>query len=435
MDWKQEYQEKLRTAPDAVKVVRSGDRIYIGTASSIAYRLVEALHERREELEDVMICQGLTMRQLPIFTQEASEHFSTLTYFAGPGERLGIRNRQTTFTSFHLSQIELWCREIAKPNVVFLEVSPPDEEGYMSYGAYGTTFHDYAREMADTVVLQVNRNAPYVLGEKSKVHVSQATYIVEADDEIDQVPNLQVDDSLETLSRYIVDLIPDGATIQLGLGGISNAVGYGLRERNDLSIHTEMLTDSMMELSKLGVVTNKRKNFLPGKTVTAFAYGTRALYDYVDHNENIYFAPYSFVNDPVNIAKNDNMISVNTAMAVDLYGQVAADCLGGKQQSATGGQLDYVRGAQMSKGGKSFIALTSTLTGKDGKTSSRIVPYFPAGTAVTTPRSDVQYVATEFGCVNLKVLTMNDRARALIRLAHPDFRDELTQNAKQMGLL
>ena len=152
-----------------------------------------------------------------------------------------------------------------------------------------------------------------------------------------------MDDSLETLSRYIVDLIPDGATIQLGLGGISNAVGYGLRERNDLGIHTEMLTDSMMELSKLGVVTNKRKNFLPGKTVTAFAYGTRALYDYVDHNENIYFAPYSFVNDPVNIAKNDNMISVNTAMAVDLYGQVAADCLGGKQQSATGGQLDYVR--------------------------------------------------------------------------------------------
>lgn len=435
MDWKKEYQEKLRTASEAVKAVRSGDRIYIGTASSIAYRLVEALYERREALEDVVICQGLTMRQLPIFTQEASEHFSTLTYFAGPGERLGIRNHQTTFTSFHLSQIELWCREIARPNVVFLEVSPPDEEGYMSYGAYGTTFHDYAREMADTVVLQINRNAPYVYGDRSRVHISQATVVVEADDEIDQVPNLPVDDSLKTLSQYIVDLIPDGATIQLGLGGISNAVGYGLRERNDLGIHTEMLTDSMMELSKLGVVTNKRKSFLPGKVVTAFAYGTRALYDYVDHNESVYFAPYSFVNNPVNIAKNDNMISVNTAMAVDLYGQVAADCLGGRQQSATGGQLDYVRGAQMSKGGKSFIALTSTVTSKSGKTSSRIVPSFPAGTAVTTPRSDVQFVATEFGCVNLKVLTMNDRARALIRLAHPDFRDELREQAKKIGLL
>lgn len=435
MDWKQEYQEKLHTAEEAVKAVRSGDRVYIGTASSIAYRLVDALYERRNELEDVVICQGLTSRPLPVFTPEASEHFSTVTYFAGPGERLGIRNRQTTFTSFHLSQIELWCREIARPNVVFLEVSPPDEEGYMSYGAYGVTFHDYAREMADTVVLQVNRNVPYVLGEKTRVHVSQAGCIVEADDDIDQVPNLPVDDNLKNLSRYIVDLIPDGATIQLGLGGISNAVGYGLREKNDLGIHTEMLTDSMMELSKMGVVTNKRKNFLPGKTVTAFAYGTRALYDYVDHNESIYFAPYSFVNDPVNIAKNDNMISVNTAMAVDLYGQVAADCLGGKQQSATGGQLDYVRGAQMSKGGKSFIALTSTVTSKSGETSSRIVPSFPAGTAVTTPRSDVQYVATEFGCVNLKVLTMNDRARALIRLAHPDFRDELREQAKRMGLI
>ena len=435
MDWKKEYQEKLRTAEDAVKVVRSGDRVYIGTASSIAYRLVDALYARRAELEDVVICQGLTSRQLPIFTPEASEHFSTTTYFAGPGERLGIRNHQTTFTSFHLSQIELWCREIAKPNVVFLEVSQPDEAGYMSYGAYGTTFHDYAREMADTVVLQVNRNAPYVLGEKTRVHVSQATWIVEADDEIDQVPNLPVDDKLKTLSQYIVELIPDGATIQLGLGGISNAVGYGLREKNDLGIHTEMLTDSMMELSKMGVVTNKRKNFLPDKTVTAFAYGTRALYDYVDHNPQVYFAPFSFVNDPVNIAKNDNMISVNTAMSVDLYGQVAADCLGGKQQSATGGQLDYVRGAQMSKGGKSFIALTSTITSKSGAVSSRIVPAFPAGTAVTTPRSDVQYVATEFGCVNLKTLTMNDRVRALIRLAHPDFREELTRSAKQMGLL
>lgn len=195
-----------------------------------------------------------------------------------------------------------------------------------------------------------------------------------------------------------------------------------------------MYTDSMMELTKLGVVTNRRKSFLPGKAVTSFALGTRALYDYVDHNPDFHFAPFSFVNDPYTIARNDNMISVNTAMAVDLYGQVAADCLGGKQQSAVGGQVDYVRGAQMSKGGKSFIALTSSHQ-KNGVSSSRIVSSFPAGTAVTTARSDVQYVATEYGCVNLKVLTMGDRARALISLAHPAFRDELTEDAKRLGLL
>lgn len=434
MDWKTEYQEKLRTPQQAVEVVRSGDRIYAGTSSSIAYQLLNALYERRDELEDVVICHGMMGRLLPIFLPEAKGHFSTTTYFAGAGDRVGIQNGQTTFTSFHLSQIEVWCREVARANVAFLEVSPPDKDGYMSYGAYGTSFHDYVRQLAKTVVLQVNPNVPYVYGEHNLIHISQADLVAEAADQPDTVPNLPLDDTLTTLSRYIVDLIPDGATIQLGLGGIANAVGFGLREKNDLGIHTEMLTDSMMELAKLGVVTNKRKNFMPGKSVASFALGTRALYDYVDHNQDLYFAPYSFVNDPATIAKNDNMISVNTAMAVDLYGQVAADCLGGKQQSAIGGQLDYVRGAQMSKGGKSFIALSSTLS-KKGATSSRIVPMFPAGTAVTTPRSDVQYIATEYGCVNLKALTMDDRARALISLAHPDYRDELTDAAKKMGLL
>lgn len=433
MDWKSQYQEKLRTPEQAVKIVKSGDRIYTGTSSSIAYKLLEALYRRKDELENVVICHGMTGRPLPFFTPEAKGHFSTTTYFAGAGDRIGIKNGQTTFTSFHLSQIELWCRKVARPNVAFLEVSPPDEEGYLSYGAYGTSFHDYVRELADTVVLQVNPNAPYVCGDRSKVHISQADIVVEAADQPDTVPNLPLDDTLKRLSGFIVDLIPDGATIQLGLGGISNAVGFGLREKNDLGIHTEMLTDSMMELARLGVVTNRRKNFMPGKTVTSFALGTRALYDYVDHNPDLYFAPYSFVNNPVTIARNDTMISVNTAMAVDLYGQVAADCLGGRQQSAIGGQLDYVRGAQMSQGGKSFIALTSAHSGKGGA-ASRIVPAFPTGTAVTTPRSDVQYVVTEYGCVNLKELTMDDRARALISLAHPDFRDELTQGAKKLGL-
>ena len=434
MDWKKLYEDKLCTPEQAVKAVNSGDRVYIGTASSIAYRLAEALYQRKNELEDVVICSGLTPRPLPFFLPEAKGHFSTLTYFAGGGDRLGIKNGQTRFTSFHLSQIELWCREIARANVVFLEVSPPDAEGYMSYGAYGATFHDYARLLADKVILQVNPNVPYVTGDRCLIHVSQADCLAEAEDQPDVMPNLPFDDTLSKLSRFILDEIPDGATLQLGLGGVSNAVGFGLREKNDLGIHTEMLTDSMMELCKLGVVTNGKKSFMPGKAVTSFAFGTRALYDFIDHNPDFFFAPYSFVNDPYTIAKNDSMISINTAMSVDLFGQVAADCLAGRQQSAVGGQVDYVRGAQMSKGGKSFIALPSTLENKAGR-SSRIVASFPPGTAVTTARSDVQYVVTEYGCVNLKVLTMDDRARALIGLAHPDYRQELTDQAKALGLL
>lgn len=434
MNWKQLYEEKLCPVSDAVKIVGSGDRVYIGTASSIAFKLAEALYERRQELEDVLICHGLTPRILPFFLPEARGHFSTLSYFAGPGEHTGIKNGQTRFTSLHLSQIRLWCREIARPNIAFLEVSPPDEKGFMSYGAYGSTFHDYIRQLSHRVVLQVNKNAPFVHGESSCIHVSQADIITEADDEIFAMPNLSFDDTLRTLSGHIVKLIPDGATIQLGLGGISNAIGYGLGNHNDLGIHTEMLTDSMMDLMKSGVVTNRRKNYMKGKTVTSFALGTKELYDYVNQNEDIYFAPFHMVNDPSVIARNDNMISVNTAMSIDLYGQAAADCLGGKQQSATGGQVDYVRGAQMSKGGKSFIALTSTIENKCGR-SSRIVGNLPPGSAVTTARADIQYVATEYGCINLKTLSMSDRARALISLAHPDFRDELIESAKILHLL
>lgn len=243
-----------------------------------------------------------------------------------------------------------------------------------------------------------------------------------------------MDETLTRISRFIVEQVPDGATIQLGLGGVSGAVGFGLEHKNDLGIHSEMMTNSMMHLMKLGVVNNRRKSYIPGKAVVGFALGSQALYEFTDHNPDLFFAPYSFVNDPFVIAKNNHMISVNTAMSIDLFGQVAADSMAGRQQSAVGGQVDYVRGAQLSKGGKSFIALPSTLETSRGR-SSRIVASFPAGTAVTTSRHDVQYVVTEYGCVNLKPLSMEARTRALIGLAHPDFRDELEAQANQLGLL
>lgn len=395
MDWKTQYQEKLRTPAQAVQVVRNGDRIYAGTSSSIAYPLIDALYQRRDELEGVVLCHGMINRQLPIFTPEAKGHFSTTTYFAGAGCRTGIQNGLTTFTSFHLSQIDLWCREVARPNIAFLEVSPPDEEGYMSYGAYGTTFHDYVRELADTVVLQVNPNAPYVYGEKNKIHISQADIVVEAADQSDMVPNLPLDETLETLSSHIVALIPDGATLQLGLGGISNAVGFGLREKNDLGIHTEMYTDSMMELTKLGVVTNRRKSFLPGKAVTSFALGTRALYDYVDHNPDFHFAPFSFVNDPYTIARNDNMISVNTAMAVDLYGQVRPSAWAANSRAPW--RAGGLRPGRADVQRRQVLYRADQLAPKKRRLQQPHRLLLPGGNGGDHRPSDVQYVATEYG--------------------------------------
>jgi 4-hydroxybutyrate CoA-transferase len=434
MDWENGYKSKICSPDEAVDVVRSGDRIYIGTGSSVAYTLCDALWRRRKSLENITVCSGLIMRELPFYLPEDSEAFSSLTYFAGAGERVGIRNGKTDYTSIHLSQINTWYDDIARPTVAFLEVSTPDRDGHMSYGGAGVSGFEAVRKIADRVVLEVNDRAPHVYGEENYITAEQADRIIEVSREPDTLPSLTYSDTMTSISNNIVDMIPDGATIQLGLGGISDAVGFGLSNKNDLGIHTELLTNSMIGLMKIGVVTNKRKTVFKDRSVTAFSMGSRELYDYIDNNPSIYFAPFVMVNDPYIISTNDNMISVNTAMAVDLCGEVVADCMGGVQQSATGGQVDFVRGAQLSKGGKSFIALSSTFR-RNGKAASRIVPFFPPRTVITTPRSDVEYVVTEYGCVNLKKLSMSDRARALIRLAHPDFRDMLTEQAKQMKLI
>lgn len=305
----------------------------------------------------------------------------------------------------------------------------------MSYGASGVALHCYIKEKAKKILVQVNPNVPYVFGEYNRIHISEVDAIVEQEGPLPENSELPVDQTINAISDFLLEQIPDGACIQLGLGGVANAVGYGLKKKNDLGAHTELMSDSMMELMKLGVLNNSCKSFIPGKTVSAFTFGSRELYDFVHLNPQMYYLPFPIVNDPVNIAKNDNMISINTALSADIFGQINADNIAGRQHSATGGQVDFVRGAQMSKGGKSFIAMTSTYTDKRGKLVSRIVSQFPMGTCVTTPRSDVQYVVTEYGCVNLKTLTMKDRIRAMISLAHPAFREALTEEAKSAGFL
>lgn len=333
----------------------------------------------------------------------------------------------------------MWCTQVARPNVVFFEVAPMDKDGNFNFGANGVVLNKYLLETAKTVILQVNSKVPHVMGEHNNIHISKVDLIVEADDEVEiSLAGAGMPDPGPVASKirdFIVEQIPDGATFQLGAGRIPSCMGYALGKKNDLGVHTEVVNDSIMAMMKAGVVTNKYKQFMPGKTVAGFAFGTRALYDYIDYNENFHFLPLPIVNDPYMMAQNDNFMTVNGCLYLDLTGQVASENIGGVQHSGIGGQVDFVRGGQLSKGGNAFIATESTFQNRKGETGSRIVFGIPKGTPVTTSRADVQYVVAEYGCVNLKALTMKERVRAMISLAHPDFRDQLRDQAKARGLL
>ena len=436
---RRQFDDKTLTADQAAALVQSGQNVYVGCCTSYARALSDALSARSKELEDVTIGCSNILPPMSFLRCENPNAFRVCSYFVGYEERKGIKMGNTDYTSVHLGQVDQWCHHTFQPDVAFLDVSLPDDEGYMSYGVSGCCMHQFILEEAKTVVLQINRYAPYVYGEQTRIHISQADYVVFADVEKETIPGgpaEENDPDILKMSQYLLDQIPDGACLQLGIGGVATAVGYGLMSKNDLGCHTEMMSDSFMALMKAGVINNSRRKFIPGKSVVGFAFGSRELYEFLDHNESMYFGPFPIVNNPLNIAQNDHMISINTAMSIDLLGQVAAEGIGTHQFSGTGGQGDYVRGAQLSKGGKSFLAFKSTV-GKnpDGSLKSRIVPYFPPATVVTTPRSDVQYVVTEYGVVNLKWLTVSDRAKALIDLAHPDCRPELIAQAKKMGLL
>lgn len=438
-DWKKEYNEKTTTQKEAVKCVKSGDRIYAGTASSVAYGLLDALWERKDELEGVEIQSSQAFEPCAVYDEYEENPFSINTYFVGVNERKMYRHgKPIRYTSFHLSQAPIWASQNAKPNVCFFEVSAPDEEGYMSFGPSGVSCQEILKETTKAsgglIIAEVNPKVPYVLGESNKIHVSEVDRIVEYERPIMPYDTPESDDVARKISDYIIAEVPDGATIQLGLGNVSTAIGYGLMTKNDLGIHTELFNQPMIDLIENGNVTNKCKGFMDGLNVYSFSLGTEKLYKFLDKNPAMYCAPFDFVNDPRIIAKNKRFVSINSTMSIDIYGQCASECVAWNQQSGTGGQLDFVRGAQWSEGGKSFIATTSSFI-KNGKRVSKIVSSFAPGSVVTTPRSDVQYVATEYGCVNLKPLSMGDRARALIELAHPDFRDELREEAKAHGLI
>ena len=435
----EQYSDKIITAKQAAQLVKSGDRVYVGTASSFAYELLDALWDRKDQLEDVAILCRMSVRPSRMFSADWDEHnpFHVETFFLGEQERLAHRKHgmPLEFTCFHLSQVDLWCEYVGKPDVCFFQVTMPDENGFVSCGPSGGCMYTYLAEKARTVVFECNAQAPYIMnGEKNKMPLSRADAIVLADYPCSPLAETEVDEISQKISDIVMEEVPDGATIQLGLGKISTAIGYGLLNKNDLGIFSELFSEPMMELMKNGNVTNRNKGFMDGLSVYAFSLGSNKMYSYMDRNPALYNGTFPFVNDPRNIAKNRNMMSINTAMSVNLFGEVAADSMGFRQQSAVGGQIDFVKGAQWSEGGKSIIALASSFE-KNGEKKSKICLTFPPGTAVTTPRSEVQYIATEYGCINLKKLNMSDRVRAMISLAHPDFRDQLRDEAKEHHLI
>jgi 4-hydroxybutyrate CoA-transferase len=435
MNWQREYKEKLTSIEKAASVIKSGDTIAFSGASSCPADILNAIGERYEELKNVTTITGMLMRPLSYLKPECRGHINHHTIFVGPLERLLMHSKNIGVTSVHFSEINHLFTDVWKSSVCIFECSPPDERGYLSYGPVGTFCNDLVRKYAHTIIVQVNKNTPFVNGTQAHIHVSEIDYIVENDQPLPEMPQSELGETEQKIAAHIVKEIPDGAVIQLGVGKLANAVGHLLVDKKDLGIHTEMLTDSMVELIESGVINGKKKNFCPQKAICSFAIGNRKMYDMLHNNPFIETHPISWVNDPFIIARNDNFMSVNNALAVDLTGQVASESLGYDVYSGTGGQVDFIRGARMSRGGKSFIGLKSTTRDKEGNLISRITTTLKPGTAVTTPRSDVDYIVTENGIVNLRSKSIQERVKAMISIAHPDFREPLEQEAVDAGLL
>lgn len=431
-DWREQYRNKLCSAEEAAALVGDHDVIAMAGGSCVPEAFSSALTRRAEELHDITLLVGFALQQYDFMQPAYRDHFTIETVFVGPMERACIQQGITTYVPIHLQQLGQWL-DARQPNIVANAVTPPDENGYMSRSLYAGLSHRRAFEQADTVIVEVNSNLPYLYGDDVKLHVSEVDYIIENDSPLVEVQDISIRETERIIAGYIVEMIPNGATIQLGLGGLANAIGYFLRDKKDLGVHAEVVSNSIMELMKLGVVNGAKKNFLPGKVLGCYCVGNQELWDFTDRNDDFIFAEVEYVNNPAVIAQNDNFISINNTLNIDLTGQAASESIGTQQYSGTGGQVNFIHGAAQSKGGKSILALNSTYKDKKGQLHSRIVPALSQGTIVTTSRCDVQYVVTEYGVADLRWKSIADRVRSLIKIAHPDFRDELCFQARNFG--
>lgn len=425
------YHSKVTDALTAVSHIQSGSRVYLGGGAGVPITLSRALTERAPELRDVEITHILTFADAPYAQPEYQASFRVNALFIGHNVRPAVHQGRADFTPVFLSEIpDLFRDGILPIDVALIAVTPPDEHGFCSFGVeVGTT--KPAAESARIVIAEVNRQMPRTLGD-SFIHISRLHHIVEVDYPIPIAPPAESTPQQLAIGRHIAALIPDGATLQMGIGSIPDAVLKSLNDHKELGIHTELFSDGVIDLVERGVITCSRKTFHPGKIVAGFLFGTPRLYDFVDNNPLIELHPTDYVNDPFNIARNEKMVAINSAVQIDLTGQVCADSIGNRFYSGVGGQIDFVRGAARSKGGLPIIACLSTA---QNDTASRIVPTLYEGAGVTTTRSDVHVVVTEHGVAWLRGRSVRERAKALIRIADPRFRDELTAAAQKLGYL
>ncbi|GAB3464208.1 acetyl-CoA hydrolase/transferase family protein [Massilia terrae] len=424
------YQSKRGSAADALNQVRNGDMIIVPTGVGEPPTLLTALSEERRRFRGVRVAQILAVRKYGYFDPETADCVRHAALFFGGASRPGGQAGWCDFIPCYFSEIPVLIeRGLMPSDVVFAMASPMDAHGYFSL-SLGCDYTMAAVAKARAVVLEVNPNVPFAHGQ-CHVHVSQVTALVESEDPILEVGLPAIGPVQEAIGKYVADMIEDGSTLQIGYGGIPDAVVMQLTGKRDLGIHSEMIGDGILTLVEAGVVTNRKKNFMPGKMAATFALGSRKLYQFMHQNPMLEMHPSNFTNDPYIAGQNDQLVSINASLQIDLLGQCGSESLGHLPYSGTGGQADFVRAANRSRGGQSFIVLPSTA--RNG-TVSRIAPTLCPGTHATTSKNDVNYVVTEYGVAQLRGKSAKERARALIGIAHPDFRDWLREEADRMSV-
>ena len=440
MDFSEEYRQKLVSADEAVKVIKSGDWVDYGWCTNTVDALDKALAKRTDELKDIKLRGGILLKPLAVFDREdAGEHFTCNSWHMGGYERKLINRGCAYYAPIRYSELPRYYRELDCPDdVAMFQVAPMDKHGYFNFGPSASHLGAMC-ETAKYIIVEVNENMPRCLGgTENGVHISQVNAIVEGENPpIGELGGCGAATEVDkTVARLIVDQIPNGACLQLGIGGMPNAVGSLIAESDlkDLGVHTEMYVDAFVDIAKAGKITGARKNIDRYRQVYGFGAGTKKMYDYLDENPELMSAPVSYTNDIRSIAALDNFISINNCVDIDLFGQVSSESSGIKQISGAGGQLDFVLGAYLSNGGKSFICCSSTFTDKQGVMHSRIRPTLVEGSIVTDTRANTHYVVTEYGMVNVKGLSTWQKAEALISIAHPDFRDDLIKEAEKMHI-
>ncbi|MDY6796926.1 MAG: acetyl-CoA hydrolase/transferase C-terminal domain-containing protein [Actinomycetota bacterium] len=429
--WEEEYKRKLTSAEAVAKTVRDGEKLFCGSGSSAPTGILDALFDRAGEVNDVVF-GGLIMLAptYKILSREMRRHIRFDNLYATPLDRQALHDGICEHMPFHFSDLPRLASEYADYRTVFTQVGPMDRHGYMSAGVSGN-FLDVLHKL-DRLVVEVNENQPTVHG-RNFYHISQVEAVVEHHNPLLDLPPEPITEVDRAIAENIVEFIGDGDTIQLGIGAVPNAIGECLLDKRYLGCYTEMVPDAIMKLFEAGALDNTKKTWYPYQFNAFFAGGSNELYRWLDGNPMVFFSPISYNNDPNNVARNENMVSINSTLEMDLTGQCCSEAIGPYQYSATGGQVDFTRGAYMARGGRAFIATHSTaFDKKSGKTVSKIAPQLKPGATVTLTRTDVMYVATEYGVVNLKGKTLRERAQALISIAHPDFRSELIQYAKDV---